>query len=178
MKLFLKLEPVYIISEHYCITWFLESLCRWWWYHFGAVWYLIIFQESSGSVVECLTRDEGPGVRASPASLRCGPWARHIYPSLVPVQPRKTHPCFTERLLMGRKESNQTNKHMRIPLLIVKILFQSWIVRYLIRVPTRQGYLIFLQGQGKVREFCKMVREIRKSSKVREKSGNFKIMFC
>ena len=39
-----------------------------------------------------------------------------------------------------------------------------------------QGNLIFLQGQGKVREFCKMVREIRKSSKVREKSGNFKIM--
>ena len=44
------------------------------------------------------------------------------------------------------------------------------------RVPTGQGNLFFLQGQGKVREFCKMVREIRKSSKVREKSGNFKIM--
>ena len=27
--------------------------------------------ERSGSVVECLTRDQGPGVRASPASLRC-----------------------------------------------------------------------------------------------------------
>ena len=39
-----------------------------------------------------------------------------------------------------------------------------------------QGNLVFLQGQGKVREFSKMVREIRKSSKVREKSGNFKIM--
>ena len=31
-----------------------------------------------------------------------------------------------------------------------------------------QGNLVFLKGQGKVREFCKMVREIRKSSKVRE----------
>ena len=31
------------------------------------------------------------------------------------------------------------------------------------RVPTGQGNLVFLQGQGKVREFCKMVREIRKS---------------
>ena len=40
-----------------------------------------------------------------------------------------------------------------------------------------QGNLFFLQGQGKVREFCKVVREIRKSSEVREKSGNFKIMF-
>ena len=33
-----------------------------------------------------------------------------IYPSLVLVQPRKTRPCLTEILLMGRKESIQTNK--------------------------------------------------------------------
>ena len=32
-----------------------------------------------------------------------------LYPSLVLVQPRKTRPCLTERLLVGRKESNQTN---------------------------------------------------------------------
>ena len=31
-----------------------------------------------------------------------------IHPSLVLVQPRKTRPCSTIRLLMGRKESNQT----------------------------------------------------------------------
>ena len=36
--------------------------------------------------------------------------ARHIDPSLVLVQPRKTHPFITESLLMGRKESKQTNK--------------------------------------------------------------------
>ena len=30
--------------------------------------------------------------------------------SLVLVQPRKNRPYITERLLMGRKESNQTNK--------------------------------------------------------------------
>ena len=35
------------------------------------------------------------------------PWARHIYPSLVLVQPSKTRPCLTEILLMGCKESNQ-----------------------------------------------------------------------
>ena len=40
--------------------------------------------------------------------LRCHPWARHVYPSLVLVQPRKTRPCSTERLLMGHKESNQS----------------------------------------------------------------------
>ena len=42
--------------------------------------------------------------------MRCGPRARHIYPSLELVQPRKTHLCLTERLLMRRKESNQSNK--------------------------------------------------------------------
>ena len=35
---------------------------------------------------------------------------------------------------------------------------------------------IFLQGQGKVREFCKMVREILNTKKVRDKSGNFLIL--
>ena len=33
-------------------------------------------------------------------------------PSLVLVKPRKTRPCLTERLLIGRKESNQTNKQI------------------------------------------------------------------
>ena len=36
--------------------------------------------------------------------------SKNINPSLVLVQPRKTHPFKTERLLMGRKESKQTNK--------------------------------------------------------------------
>ena len=59
----------------------------------------------SGRVLEWR---QGPRVRASPASLCFAPWGRHIYPSLVLVQPRKTCPCLTERLLMGHKESNQT----------------------------------------------------------------------
>ena len=36
--------------------------------------------------------------------------SKNINLSLVLVQPRKTRPFITERLLMGRKESNQTNK--------------------------------------------------------------------
>ena len=36
--------------------------------------------------------------------------SKNINPSLVLVKPRKTRPFITERLLMGRKESNQTNK--------------------------------------------------------------------
>ena len=42
--------------------------------------------------------------------LKQNDWGPNIYPSLVLVQPRKTRPCLTERLLMGRKESNQINK--------------------------------------------------------------------
>ena len=37
--------------------------------------------------------------------------SKNINHSLVLVQPRKTRPFITERLLMGRKESNQTKKH-------------------------------------------------------------------
>ena len=36
--------------------------------------------------------------------------SKNINPSLVMVQPRKIRLFITERLLMGRKESNQTNK--------------------------------------------------------------------
>ena len=81
----------------------------------------IITGERSGSVVECLTRDERPRVRASPASLRCGPWGRHIYPGLVLVQPRETLPCLTERLLMGQNKHN--NK-------IIKFYARNEIISY------------------------------------------------
>ena len=36
--------------------------------------------------------------------------SKNINPSLVLVQPRKTRPFITKRLLMGRKETNQTNE--------------------------------------------------------------------
>ena len=47
--------------------------------------------------------------------------SKNINPSLVLVQPRKTRPFITERLLMGRKESNQTNKSMSNQLTLVNI---------------------------------------------------------
>ena len=40
--------------------------------------------------------------------------SKNISPSLVLVQPTKTLPFITERLLMGRKESNQTNKQSNV----------------------------------------------------------------
>ena len=67
------------------------------------------YWERSGSVVEFLTQDQG----AAGSSLT-GPalsLSKNINPNLVLVQPRKTRPYITERLLMGRKESNQTNKN-------------------------------------------------------------------
>ena len=54
------------------------------------------------SVVECLTRDQGAAASSLVVVLE------HC---LVLVQPRKTCLCLTERMLMGRKESNQTNQH-------------------------------------------------------------------
>ena len=60
----------------------------------------------------------GRVLNSRPKGRRFEPHRRHfvvslsknISPSLVLVQPRKTRPFITERLLMGRKESNQTNK--------------------------------------------------------------------
>ena len=78
--------------------------------------------ERSGSVVECLTRDR----RAAGSSLRrhcVVSLSKNINPSLVLVQPRKTRPYITERLLMGRKESNQNKKsHL---LFFSKLSFQK-----------------------------------------------------
>ena len=63
--------------------------------------------ERSGSVVECLTRDR----RATGSSLTrvTALWSlsKTHHPILVLVQSRKTRPCLTERLLIGRKESKQ-----------------------------------------------------------------------
>ena len=39
------------------------------------------------------------------------PWARHIYPCLVLVQPRKTRPDITERLLTGAKRIKSTKQN-------------------------------------------------------------------
>ena len=38
--------------------------------------------------------------------------SKNINPNIVLVQPRKTRPFITERLLMGCKESNQTNNQI------------------------------------------------------------------
>ena len=61
----------------------------------------------SGKVLDSKPKGRGfePHQRHCVVSL-----SKNIKPSLVLVQSRKTRPFVTERLLMGRKESNQTNK--------------------------------------------------------------------
>ena len=61
-------------------------------------------------MVECLSQDRGAkGSSLTGVTTLC-PWARHINPSLELVDPRKTCPYLTERLLMGLKESNQAKQ--------------------------------------------------------------------
>ena len=45
--------------------------------------------------------------------------SKNINPSLVLVQPRKTRPLITERLLMGRKESNKQTNMVQLSFLMV-----------------------------------------------------------
>ena len=62
-------------------------------------------------MVECLTRDRGAAGSSLISVTALWSLSKTHYSSLVLVQPRKTRPCLTERLLMERKESNQVNKH-------------------------------------------------------------------
>ena len=64
-------------------------------------------RERNGRVLDARQKGRGfePHRRHCVVSL-----SKNINPSLVLVQPRKTRPFITERLLMGCKESNQTNK--------------------------------------------------------------------
>ena len=64
-------------------------------------------QWRSGRVLDSRLKGSGfkPHQRHCVVSL-----SKNINPSLVLVQPRKTRSFITERLLMGCKESNQTNQ--------------------------------------------------------------------
>ena len=68
---------------------------------------ILNFCPGSGTVLDSRLRGRGlePHCRHCVVSL-----SKNINPSLVLVQLRKTRPFITDRLLMGRKESNQTSK--------------------------------------------------------------------
>ena len=78
----------------------------------------MVQRERNGSVLD--SRAKGRGFEPHPRhcvvslSKNINPHyvvslSKNINPSLELVQPRKTRPFITERLLIGRKESNQTN---------------------------------------------------------------------
>ena len=65
---------------------------------------MLIFEglwEPSRAVVECLSKDRRAPCSSLTSVHALCPIARHINPSLVLVQPRKTNPDVTERLLTG-----------------------------------------------------------------------------
>ena len=72
----------------------------------------------SGKVLDSRPKGRGyePHRRHCVVSL-----SKNISPSLVLVQPRKTRPFITERLLMGRKDfkSNKTNLQTKACVLLV-----------------------------------------------------------
>ena len=73
------------------------------------LWRFRSIEERSGSVVERVLDSRPRGWGFEPQRHHCiVSLSKNINPSLVLVQPRKTCPFITERLLMGRKESNQT----------------------------------------------------------------------
>ena len=64
--------------------------------------------ECSGRVLD--SRPRGRGFRASLASLGCGPWARHIYPSLVTQEDPS---LFNWKIVDGTNQIKQANKTRR-----------------------------------------------------------------
>ena len=78
----------------------------------------------SGRVLDSRLKGRGfePHQRHCVVSL-----SKNINLSLVLVQPRNTRPFITERLLMGRKESNPTNKYagLRANLVAVHMCIQE-----------------------------------------------------
>ena len=56
--------------------------------------------------------------------------SKNINPSLVMVQPRRTCPFITERLLIGRKESNQTKKLRQIQEGLLSLTSESMCRKY------------------------------------------------
>ena len=75
-------------------------------------------------MVDSLSRDRN-AADSSLTGVTVVPLSKNINPSLVLVQPRKSRPIITERLLMGRNEPNQTNKQTNEP--VNKSLLQTYL---------------------------------------------------
>ena len=79
----------------------------------------ILFSVEASKIQQQITKHVCRGFGFKPHWRHCVvSLSKNINPSLVLVQPRKTRPYITERLLMGRKESNQTNKTKHVTLVM------------------------------------------------------------
>ena len=58
-----------------------------------------VYWEHSGSVVDCVTQEWAAADSSLNGVTELCPWARHIYPCLVLVQPRKTRPDITDKIV-------------------------------------------------------------------------------
>ena len=68
---------------------------------YGNIYFQETIEKHSGSVVDCLTRGLGAvGSSLTTGTVLC-PLARHFILCLFLVQPRKTCPDMTEKLLTG-----------------------------------------------------------------------------
>ena len=85
------------------------------------------------------SRPRGRGFE--PHRRHCVSLSKNINPNLVMVQPRKTRPFITEKLLMGRKESNQTNKSDSTAKIICRALLLSIAGRVSDSCPKVSGFL-------------------------------------
>ena len=66
-----------------------------------------------------------------------------INPSLVLIQPRRTRSYITERLLMGRKESNQTNKEGMVKVFKIISEFRNLRLKVSLKVLNSADYNSF-----------------------------------
>ena len=81
--------------------------------------------------------------------------SKNINSSLVLVQPRKTCPFITERLLMGCKESNQTNKQIPLNEAVLEI-FVITCVKVFRFVPEFRILRLTLKSQPQDAEFSRL----------------------
>ena len=137
----------------------------------------------SGRVLDSRPRGRGfkPHRRHCVVSL-----SKNINPTLVLVLPRKTRPFITERLLMGRKESNQTNKQTNIECWIGNFVIFQAIWTRIAKKPyifvIFQGSLAPLSPSGSAHAVCLPYISDRiipsgKSGMCIQKDKNFLIVF-
>ena len=96
--------------------------------------------------------------------------SKKINPSLVLVQPRKTRPFITERLLMGLKESNQIKKqNKKKPIVYTLVTFEAGLPRSGKKFWKMKNF----PGQGKVRELHFQSGKFKKNKKSQGKVREF-----